>query len=91
MSAAPRSRVGLCALAAAVVAVGGCSLDQPLRAPVVARQDTATVEHWGSFFGGWNDINYDTQTSPVDVTTMPVPAASPPPARVVLMSTSARS
>ena len=74
MSAAPPTRVGLCALAAAVVAVGGCSLNQPLPAPVVARQDTATVEHWGAFFGAGKDINYDTQTSPVEVT-LPGPVA----------------
>jgi alpha-tubulin suppressor-like RCC1 family protein len=68
MSAAPPIRVGLCAIAAAVVAVGGCSLDRPLPAPVVARQVTATVEHWGSFFGAGKNTNYDTQTSPVEVT-----------------------
>ena len=68
MSAASPIRVGLCALAAAVVAVGGCSPDQPLPAPIVARQVTATVEHWGSFFGAGKDTNYDTRTSPVDVT-----------------------
>jgi alpha-tubulin suppressor-like RCC1 family protein len=74
VSAAPPTRVGLCALAVAVVAVGGCSLDQPLPAPVVARHVTATVKHWGSFFGAGKDINYDTQSSPVDVT-LPGPVA----------------
>jgi alpha-tubulin suppressor-like RCC1 family protein len=68
MSAAPAVRVGLCALAAALVAVGGCSVDHAPPAPVVARQVTATVEHWGSFFGAGKDTNYDTLTSPVDVT-----------------------
>jgi alpha-tubulin suppressor-like RCC1 family protein len=74
MSAAAPVRVGLCALAAAVVAAGGCSVDQPRPAPEVARRVTATVEHWGSFFGAGKGINYDTQTSPVAVT-LPGPVA----------------
>ena len=74
MSAAPPTRVGLCALAAAVVSVGGCSLGQPLPAPIVERQLTATVKHWGAFFGAGKGVNWDVRTSPAAVT-LPGPVA----------------
>jgi alpha-tubulin suppressor-like RCC1 family protein len=74
-SAALPFRAGRWALAAAlVVAAGGCSLDQPLPTPAVARQVTAVVEHWGSFFGAGKATNYDTELSPVAVT-LPGPVA----------------
>ena len=74
MSAAPPIRIVLCALAVAVVAVGGCSLDQPLQAPLVERQLTATVKHWGAFFGAGKGVNWDIRTSPAAVT-LPGPVA----------------
>jgi alpha-tubulin suppressor-like RCC1 family protein len=74
MSAAPRIRVGLCALAAAAIVTGGCSLHRPLPAPLVERQLTATVKHWGAFFGAGKGVNWDIRTSPAAVT-LPGPVA----------------
>jgi alpha-tubulin suppressor-like RCC1 family protein len=68
MSPAPPVRVGLCALAAAVVVTGGCSMEQPPPAPIVQRQLTATVKHWGAFFGDGKGVNWDIHASPADVT-----------------------
>lgn len=58
---------GLCAVAMAVVLAGGCSSDQFSAAAMVTRSSTATVMHWGSFFGGRRG-NFDTKLSPVPVT-----------------------
>ena len=61
-------RAGLGAAVAAAVFTGGCSSDPPVKRP-----SPATVEHWGSFFGG-RAGNFDTQTSPVAMT-VPGPVA----------------
>jgi alpha-tubulin suppressor-like RCC1 family protein len=61
----PRVQAVLGAVAVAVVSAGGCSPGQPPH-PRPARA-TATVEHWGSFFGGRHGM-FDTRTSPVSVT-----------------------
>jgi alpha-tubulin suppressor-like RCC1 family protein len=73
---------GLCAVVAAVVLTDVCStphlpghLPQARRATSTAKRSAppivelpSTVEHWGSFFGGKKNVNYDLDSSPVALT-----------------------
>jgi alpha-tubulin suppressor-like RCC1 family protein len=58
---------GLCTVAAAVALASGCSSSQRSATVTVKRSVTATVKHWGSFFGGPKG-NFDTTTAPAAVT-----------------------
>jgi alpha-tubulin suppressor-like RCC1 family protein len=57
---------GLCAVVAAVAFTAGCTADQ--RSPHASAPSTATVKHWGSFFGGQKGRNYDTVKWPAALT-----------------------
>ena len=64
--------IGVCGITA-VLAVAGCSASpglssgRPSSAAMVNQETTATVRHWGSFFGGAPG-NFDISKSPVTVT-----------------------
>ena len=68
----------LWALVAVMVLLGGCSsphLPGTRRAASTAKRSAppivvlpSTVEHWGSFFGGKRNVNYDLDSSPVALT-----------------------
>ena len=68
-------KASLWAVVAAMVLVGGCSSPHSpgaRRATSTAKQSTppvvglrSRVEHWGSFFGGKKNVNYDLDSSPV--------------------------
>jgi alpha-tubulin suppressor-like RCC1 family protein len=57
---------GLCAVVVAAALAGGCSSGRRSSATELTRPPAATVQHWGSFFGGPRG-NFDTRTSPVTV------------------------
>jgi hypothetical protein len=71
-------KASLWAVVAAMVVVGGCSSAHSPGArraastakgsgrPVV--EVPSAVEHWGSFFGGKKNVNYDVDSSPVALT-----------------------
>ncbi len=69
---------GLWPAVAAVVLAAGCSSPHPpaaRQATPVAKHSSApaveppsTLEHWGSFFGGTEGVNFDLATSPVALT-----------------------
>jgi alpha-tubulin suppressor-like RCC1 family protein len=63
-------RAGLCAVVAAVILTGGCSVDSQSSIVTARPSSTAIVKHWGSFFGeGSNGKGYfGTERSPVAVT-----------------------
>ncbi|MGO9219657.1 MAG: RCC1 domain-containing protein [Streptosporangiaceae bacterium] len=66
----PYVRVGLCAITAVLAAAGcsaspGGSVGRPSSAAMV-KGTTATLRHWGSFFGGAKG-NFDLEKSPVTV------------------------
>jgi alpha-tubulin suppressor-like RCC1 family protein len=63
----------VCAAAAVVLLAGGCSSTQRPAAATATRSVTATVKHWGSFFGG-RAGNFDTITTPAAMT-LPGPVA----------------
>jgi alpha-tubulin suppressor-like RCC1 family protein len=66
---------GLCAAVVAVVFASSCSSDPPSSTGAVDgsstakfKGTTATIKHWGSFFGGKTGTNYDIRTSPTALT-----------------------
>jgi alpha-tubulin suppressor-like RCC1 family protein len=71
-------KASLWAAVAAMVVVGGCSSahsPRARRATSTAKRSArpivelpSTVEHWGSFFGGKKNINYDLDSSPAALT-----------------------